>query len=863
MTQTHRSRALVLLAVLGVPAVGLAHEDDPKILHRKPAYQGPGYSTGAFGRGGGFTVGGTTFAASNVTLLSWMPLSEFGNPSSGSDCWGYTSPSGREYALFTDSNRTNFVEITNPGDPVLIDSINGPDSLWRDVKVYQNHCYIVSEGGNGIQVVNMANIDNGSVSLVNTITSGGTSATHNVAIDEVSGYLYRCGGGDEGIRFYSLSNPSSPAYQGEWSTRYVHDAQIKTFTSGPYSGRQIAFNCSGFNGGFTDTGLTIVDVTTKSNPIVRGQVSWPGAEYSHQCWLSEDGETLYVNDELDENGSFPTTTYIINVSNIDNPQYVGSFTNGNSAVGHNLYVKGDLIYEANYTSGLRVFDASNPFSPFETAWLDTAPGGDGASFNGLWSVYPYFDSGVVIGSDLERGLFTMWVGSPLISFSFPAGQPELLDPDGESFTVQLNELDPGSYVPGTAKLFYDAGQGTVEVALADLGGGNFSADFAPTPCGTTVQYYFSAESTNGLTWVDPPNGGFYQAASALSKTEIFADSFESFQAWSVGAAGDDASTGVWVRTNPIGTSAQPEDDNTDPGSLCYFTGQGSPGGSLGENDVDGGKTTLTSPTLNLSSNPDAKISYYRWYSNTTGGSPEADVFVVDVSSNGGGSWTNVETVGPGGPEVQGGWIYHEFRVADFVTPTNNVRVRFVASDEGDGSIVEAAIDDFQVSETECPDCNGNGVADGQDILSGTSLDLDQDATPDECQPFSADSGTLSSFLGGTVNFALDGGAALGGQLYLVVGSLSGDDPGFTVGSVQVPLNQDVYFDYSVANANSAPLVNTFAFLDPAGQGSASFALSPGFTNLIGLQAHHAWMGIDPVTLAVTFGSNAMPLTFGF
>ena len=128
---------------------------------------------------------------------------------------------------------------------------------------------------------------------------------------------------------------------------------------------------------------------------------------------------------------------------------------------------------------------------------------------------------------------------------------------------------------------------------------------------------------------------------------------------------------------------------------------------------------------------------------------------------------------------------------------------------------------------------------------------------------SVDKANLSTFLGGTVNFTLDGGDPLGGELYLVVGSLSGTDPGFDVGGVQVPLNQDVYFDFSIANANGPLLVNTFAFLDPAGTGGASFVLPPGLSNLIGLQAHHAWMGIDPLSLQVTFGSNAMPLTFGF
>ena len=864
MLQHIRARSFVALLALavGVPlAVATAHEDDPKILDRKPPYLGAGYRSGTWGAGGGSFVGGTSFASDNVTLLSWMPLGDFGSPANGSDCWGYRSPSGREYAILGSYTGTHFVDITNPGAPTIVGFISGPNSLWRDIKTYGTHAYAVTEAGSGIQVINLSNIDSGTVTLTGTVTTGGTTSSHNVAIDEDSGYLYRCGGGDNGIRFYNLANPSAPVYEGEWSDRYVHDAQVKTFSSGPYANRQIAFNCGGFNGGFTSTGLSIVDVTDKSNPIHRGQISWPGSEYSHQCWLSEDGQTVYVNDELDEDGSLPTTTYIIDVSDIDNPVYQGSFTNGNAAIGHNLYVKGDLIYEANYTSGLRVFDASGG-TPTETAWFDTSPGGDAPSFNGLWSTYPYFESGVVIGSDMERGLFVFWVGAPLLSFAFTAGQPDIIDPAGETIPLTISELTPGSYVSGTAKLHFDDGSGPTTVDLVDLGGGSFNAVFPGLPCGNSVSYYFSAESTSGVTWVDPPNGETYEAVTGLSQTTVLAEDFESAGGWAVGASGDDASTGVWVRLNPVGTSAQPEDDHTPSGGIrCYFTGQGSLGGSIGASDVDDGRTTLTSSVLDLTGTPDPQIKYWRWYSNDQGPNPETDVFVVDISDDGGSSWTNVETVGPAGDDVHGGWKLHQFRVSDFVTPTSNVLLRFVASDEGGGSIVEAAIDDFEVINLECPDCNGNGIPDGIDISSGSSFDLDLEGTPDECQPLSQDKAVLSAILGGTLAFTLNGEAAHASELYLLLGSLSGTDPGFDAGAVHISLNQDFYFTFSLVHANDPPFLNTFGILDGTGMGSAQLQIPPGLTSLIGLTAHHAWVALAPGSFGVTLGSNALPVQF--
>src|SRR5690606_37789233 len=131
------------------------------------------------------------------------------------------------------------------------------------------------------------------------------------------------------------------------------------------------------------------------------------------------------------------------------------------------------------------------------------------------------------------------------------------------------------------------------------------------------------------------------------------------EGWAAGAPGDNASTGIWERGNPNGTSAQPEDDHTPPpGVKCWFTGQGTPGGSVGENDVDGGTTTLLSPVFAAAGLTTAEISYWRWYSNDEGASPNNDVFVVGISNNGGSNWVTVETVGPTGPQASGGWFQH-------------------------------------------------------------------------------------------------------------------------------------------------------------------------------------------------------------
>lgn len=177
---------------------------------------------------------------------------------------------------------------------------------------------------------------------------------------------------------------------------------------------------------------------------------------------------------------------------------------------------------------------------------------------------------------------------------------------------------------------------------------------------------------------------------------------EANEGWTAGVPADTAATGAWVRVDPNGTAAQPEDDHTPGGVNCFVTGQGPVGGGLGENDVDGGRTTLLSPPLDVGGLADPRVGYWRWYSNDQGSSPGQDVFTVDISADG-GPWVRLETVGPTGPGTGGGWVYHSARVADFVGPAASVRLRFIAADEGEGSIVEAAVDDVVV--LDCVGCS--------------------------------------------------------------------------------------------------------------------------------------------------------------
>jgi hypothetical protein len=315
-----------------------------------------------------------------------------------------------------------------------------------------------------------------------------------------------------------------------------------------------------------------------------------------------------------------------------------------------------------------------------------------------------------------------FVALPL-SFQFPNGLPATLVAN-QSTAIDVNISNgAGTLNPASATLQYRIGPtgGFTAVALTSVGGSTYRGSLPATACGQTVYFYFEAATTTGDVMRSPSDAPatLYSAQSRVI-TNIFSDTMETNLGWVAGAAGDTATSGVWNRVNPQGTTAQPEDDHTVTGTICWVT-NGTAGASAGANDVDNGITTLLSPVFDLAATNDPTIGYWRWYSNDAGGDPNNDVFTVDITTNG-TAWTNVETVGPSGAGTGGGWFYHEFHVRDLVTPSTTTRLRFIAADLGTGSLIEAAVDDFAIVDQGCPgappcpgDVNGDGVRDLADL----------------------------------------------------------------------------------------------------------------------------------------------------
>jgi choice-of-anchor B domain-containing protein len=374
------------------------------------------------------------FPCENVHLLSNLSLEQLGGGDAGNDMWGWIDPrSDREYALMGKTNGTAFVDITDPREPRLVahlpTQVDGPRNSWRDIKVYRNHAYVVSEHiGHGMQVFDLRRLRDirradEPVTVEADAVYDDVSNTHNLDINTESGYAYlvgtnTCGYGLEtgGLHIVDIRRPKRPVFAGcgyaeapaTPNNNYVHDVQCVNY-DGPdtrYAGREICF-------GSNENAVVIYDVTNKQDTRVISQTIYDEASYTHQGWLTADSRWFVFNDELDELFDLQSlqTTYMTNVEDLEDPTDVMSSPNNTTSTDHNLYIKDDVIYESNYTSGLRLFDTSGvPDGDLEEiGFFDVYPENDNPGFEGgTWSNYAWYgDESIVAVSTIDRGLFIL------------------------------------------------------------------------------------------------------------------------------------------------------------------------------------------------------------------------------------------------------------------------------------------------------------------------------------------------------------------------------------------------------------------------------------------------------------------------
>jgi choice-of-anchor B domain-containing protein len=445
------------------------------------------------------TVGGKSYPCNGLTLQSYISSATM-DAAEAQDSWGWTDPqSGKEYAIVALDNGTAFVDISNPTNPKYLAKLNTQvsSSLWRDVKVYKNYAFIVSDanGNHGMQIFDLKRLrtltGSPAVTYSKTQADGnlfwdgtGTSrkgSAHNIVINETTGYAYILGsqgfnsGGPIVVKLDNNDNgiPNDPVVVKLYSTLgYCHDAEVVIY-DGPdpdYQGREIMIGA--FSG---NNKVNIIDFTNKNSPTLISSVTYADKFYTHQGWFTEDKRFFIAGDEVDEeNRGFNTRTLVFNVEDLDNPTLVYTHYGATPAIDHNGYVRGNRFYLANYAAGLRVMRVDGLYnqSPTmtETNYFDCYPTNNNAAFNGTWNVYPYFESGNLIATGFgnenisgDGGLFV--IKDPLYDNTPPVANcnnfTATLDKNTGSVTITADDIDNGSTDNfGITKRTITAGQTT-------------------------------------------------------------------------------------------------------------------------------------------------------------------------------------------------------------------------------------------------------------------------------------------------------------------------------------------------------------------------------------------------------------------
>ena len=371
------------------------------------------------------------FSCTDLDLLSFLSVADLGGRRGVevNDVWGWTDPdSGREYALVGRYDGTSFVDVSDPMNPRYLGDLplteGATADVWRDIKVYRDHAFIVADGAgaHGMQIFDLTklrDVRGDPVTFEEDAHYNQIASAHNIVINEETGFAYAVGAGEGGetcgggLHMINIQNPRTPIFAGcfqdmgtgRQGTGYSHDAQCIVY-HGPdeeHQGKEICF-------GANETALSIADVTDKANPVSLSTATYPNVAYAHQGWIDEDHRYFYSNDELDEVGGDidRTRTLIWDVTDLDDPILAREYFADNASSDHNLYIRGDLMYQSNYVSGLRILNISDRENPEVVGFFDTVPGSpDAPGMDGSWSNYPFFESGIIVVTSGKEGVFML------------------------------------------------------------------------------------------------------------------------------------------------------------------------------------------------------------------------------------------------------------------------------------------------------------------------------------------------------------------------------------------------------------------------------------------------------------------------
>lgn len=360
-----------------------------------------------------------------------------GTISASAGIWGWTGATGKEYALLTSRNPggISVVDISVPASPSEIVFIpSSGNSIWHELTSYRNHVYKVSqENSDGLQIIDMAPLDQGkpAVKIKNLLTHFKTAHTVQVDTTVIPARLFVAYESTAGVMIFTLEDPENPKL-----IRTIVGEAHDMFGRGDrlYVSNQFKSTLTIWNIADVETIAPLKLAMIDFNAVDSG-LGEPGKSISHNAWPSDDNRVLFTTEETA--GTTIKSWDLADISLSNPPRLLGTWIGVEGVIGHNVYVRGNLLFVGHYTAGMRVVDVSDPVHMTEVAFH--SPSASTQLYGGTWGVYPWFKSGHIIHGDDVLGLLVTKLDSSIMALDVSAERAQA----GKANGLVLRSLGEG------------------------------------------------------------------------------------------------------------------------------------------------------------------------------------------------------------------------------------------------------------------------------------------------------------------------------------------------------------------------------------------------------------------------------------